>query len=215
VKTRSLALSALFGSIYVVANFLPFSKFIGGAGFVTAGVTILPVIAALLTPLYALIAGIIGGIGISLFGIGLATVFPGFCIYITASTTLLGSIAFHYRKYAWIPAAYIFGQGIMYILWYNFQATGLWLIHYTIGVMIAVIYCVTERGKVALTFTTAICENVGMNIGSLVLLNLPAVLWTFIAPVSIMERVIAGVVSAIILKGIQKILPTMPEVAEL
>lgn len=206
-KTRQLAMTAVLSALYVIANFIPFSQFIGGAAFITAGVVMIPVIAVMLTPLYALMAGIICGLGISVFSIGLATVFPGYCILITTIAVLIGSIAFHYRFASWLPAVFLIAQGGFYVMYYNGAATPLWLTHYIIGIACSIAAFAYWKLKPGLVFSTAMLENAMMNIGSLVILNLPAELWIIIAPVSIAERIIATVGALLILGGLYKFAP--------
>src|SRR2546426_8219106 len=49
-RTRRLALVALLSSLYVVANAIPIDAFIGGAGFITAGIILLPPLGRLFRP---------------------------------------------------------------------------------------------------------------------------------------------------------------------
>jgi len=205
METKELTLSIMFGVLYVLLNFIPFSQFIGGSAFITIGVILLPVISALLYPVYATIAGLIGGLGISFVNVGLATVFPGFCIVITTVTALIGSLAFHYRRLSFIPAIWLIAQACDYLFSYNFQATPFWLVHYIIAMILVSFYAISKRFKVPiLCFATAMVEQSLMNTGSIHLLGLPAPLWILILPFSLFERTFATIASTIILYALKK-----------
>lgn len=214
-KTRTISMTSVLAALYIIANFIPFSQFIGGAAFVTFGVVFIPIMAFLLKPRYALMASIIAGLGISFFGIGLASVFPGYCILIVVVATTLGSLAFHERLFAWFPAAFLLVEGIGYLLFYNFEATPFWLIHYSVGIVLSILATLSTLRiwKFGLIFSIAMCENAMMNIGSMLILGLPAFLWTIITPASIMERTIASIGAILIIGGLRKFAPGyFPEV---
>jgi len=139
-ETRQIALAALFGALYIAANWIPFSQYIGGAGFITASVVLVPVIAALLSPRYAIMAGLIGGLGINVFMTGYAMVMPWYSILIPAVAVGLGSYAFHESSKALYPAAFLALEGLVYLFYYGFKATPLFLTHYVIGI---ILHCTT------------------------------------------------------------------------
>jgi hypothetical protein len=60
--TAELALSATLAGVYVSANFFPLTAFVGGTGFVTVEVIILPVIAALQRPAFSCLSVLSGAL---------------------------------------------------------------------------------------------------------------------------------------------------------
>lgn len=214
-KTRQLALTAILAAIYIVTNWIPFSQYIGGAGFITLSVVMVPVIAAILTPVYALFAGLIGGLGINIFVTGYAMVMPAYSAFIPAVAILLGSLAMHDRKYSWAIVAFLILEGAYYIFAYKFTATPVWLTHYIIAIILGLYYMFTNKFKMGIIYTTALAENAMLNIGSIFLLRLPATLWPIIFPASFIERIIAAVGAIVVIKGLYKALPTkLPELKE-
>ena len=205
METKMLSLATLFGVVYVVLNFVPLSQFIGGAAFITASILWLPVIAKRLPPKYAALAGFIGGLVTSAFMIGVAAVMSFYAFAIVFLTAVIGSLAFHERKLAWLPAAWLIVEGLIYLAYYQGAATPLWLTHYCIGVVLSLFYAVTGKFQQGLFFSVAMVENAWLNLGSLLILNLPAELWIIIFPVSFVERVIAGVGSFLIDNAITRI----------
>jgi hypothetical protein len=119
----------------------------------------------------------------------------------------LGSLAFHDRKWAWTPAAFLVLELCYYIFTYKGQATLLWGVHYSIGIILGLVYFFTGKYKELTVFTTTMCENAMLNIGSIAILSLPASLWIIITPASILERTIAAAVSYVIILGVKRALP--------
>lgn len=207
-ETRQLSLAALLGAVYIATNWMPFSSYIGGAGFITASVIMVPVVAALLRPRYAVITGLIGGIGINIFVQGYAMVMPWYSILIPMVAMVLGSIAFHSKTYSWAPGAFLALEGALYLVAYEYKATPLFLTHYIIGILASLYYFLTGKFKAGLIFSTAMCDNAMLNIGSIMILGLPAELWIVIFPVSFAERIVATVGGYLLLKAIQRFIPT-------
>lgn len=200
-RTRKLALAALFVSLYVAANSVPVDAFIGGAGFITAGIILLPAIAGLLRPREALVASILASIGLFAFQLSVVPIFGFYGLLIPTIGMTLGSLGFH--KSLAFPSAYvIFGAA-----WYLFFSGGtpLWLAPYLIVIVLVVakqakLVRLGKRGDlVVYCFATTMCELVTMNIGSISLLHLPGQVWLIITPFMFLERTVAVVGSSSIL----------------
>lgn len=170
------------------------------------GVIIIPVIAAILPVRYALACGIAAGMLSCLLNLGLATVFSFYAIAIITIPMVFGSFAWRHRLGPLVPILFLTCQGLFYLFYYLFEATPLWLTHYVTAIVFAGLYAITNyRGLKlpALVLSTTMCENAMMNIGSILILSLPADLWSIITPVSVLERAIATVGAMLIIWGIR------------
>ncbi|QQG48262.1 MAG: hypothetical protein HY247_05780 [archaeon] len=188
-------------ALYVAANAVPIDAFIGGAGFITAGILILPVIARLVRPMEAVVVGIAAPLGLFAFQLSVIPIFGFYGMLIPASAIVLGSLGF-YKSYL-VPTAYI----VLGAFWYLAFSGGtiVWLAPYVLAVSLVIVNQVRPfvrgtRAEVLLfCFLTTMCEQVTMNIGSVSLLQLPGFLWTVIAPFMFLERTVAVVGSSSVL----------------
>ncbi len=106
--TRRLALVALLGSLYVSANAIPIDAFIGGAGFITAGIIMLPVIAGLLRPKDAIVAAVLASIGLVAFQLSFIPIFGFYGLLVPTLAIAFGSLGFH-RSLLYPSAHLVFG----------------------------------------------------------------------------------------------------------
>lgn len=215
--TRRLVLTGMFAGLFAISTLIPVSVFIGGAGFITLEIVLLPIIAFLLEPWQAFGAALFGSAVAYAFGLGLAPVFGPFSLLISPLAAYLGSVAFHYDEkwFKWsspiwlaLPLSYI-GFGIIYYLLYS-KGPVVWLTPYALAV-IAVLYRPFAKdvtGKIAIgCLATAICEQVGMNVASISLAGLVGPIWLAIAPFMFTERTIATVGSLLAIKAVLRMKP--------
>jgi len=194
-RTRRLALVALLSSLYVVANAIPIDAFVGGTGFITAGIILLPVLARLLKPKDSIVMALLASLGLLVFQLSVVPVFGFYGLLIPSSAIVIGSLG-TYRSYLY-PLSYILLGAAWYILFSG--GTPAWLVPYLITmVLLAVVQSRRMRVSkstelVTHSLGTTMCELVTLNIGSVSLLHLPAELWTVITPFMFLERTIAAV----------------------
>lgn len=207
MSTRRITLMSVLVALYIVANIFPISAFIGGAGFITAGIVVLPVMARLLRPKEALVVGFVAPLGLFALQLSIMRVFGLYGILIPALGIIFGSLGFH-KSYLY-PAAYVAFGAFWYIAFSG--GTWLWLIPY-IGVIALALtdqihpFKVGQRADVVLhSLDATMCELVTMNIGSVSLLKLPGELWTVITPFMFFERTIAVLGSASILSALARV----------
>jgi len=206
-NTRRLALAALLVSLYVAANSIPIDAFIGGAGFITAGIILLPVVSGLLRPRVALIAAVLASIGLLAFQLSIIPIFGFYGLLVPTMGIVLGSLGFH-RSLAY-PAVYIVLGAVWYVLFSG--GTIFWLVPYAlvIGLIAAKqarIFKLGKKGDLTIfCFVATMCELVTMNIGSISLLNLPGPVWLIITPFMFLERTVAVVGSSSILFGLLRL----------
>lgn len=206
-NTRRLALAALLVSLYVASNTVPIDAFIGGAGFITAGIVVLPVVAGLLKPRDALIAAFLASVGLLAFQLSIIPIFGFYGLLVPTTGIVLGSLGFH-RSLAYPSAYIVFGA-----LWYIFFSggSGLWLVPYALAIgFVAVKQArfvkLGKKGDLAIyCFTATMCELVTMNIGSISLLHLPSQVWLVITPFMFAERTVAVIGSSSILLGLSRL----------
>src|SRR5437879_3741279 len=65
-RTAELTLAAGLAATYIITTFIPLTPFIGGPGFITLEIVMLPIIAALLRPIPALATVFVGSLGMVL-----------------------------------------------------------------------------------------------------------------------------------------------------
>src|SRR6266566_2486107 len=65
-RTAELTLAAGLAATYIITTFIPLTPFIGGPGFITLEIVMLPIIAALLRPISALATVFVGSLGMAL-----------------------------------------------------------------------------------------------------------------------------------------------------
>jgi hypothetical protein len=138
---------------------------------------------------------------------GPGSVMGPYALLIPGVAAGLGSLAFHATNkfLRAVPAIALFLEYTFYMIMYNGQATPFWGIHYMAAIVLffaSWYYKPLEQlGPIALT---TMLENSMMNIGSIVLLSLPAPLWIVILPASLMERTLATIGSFIVIVAIDK-----------
>lgn len=192
-NTRGLALIAVFTALYVVASAIPIDAFIGGAGFITLAIVILPVMAKVLRPREAVLMGAIAAIGIYAFQLSVVPVLGFFGLLVPSLAIVLGSLGFH--KSPLIPAAYILFGAAWYVLFSG--GTLVWLAPYVLAVALSIALQTgaigkgTALGTVGLVLDATMCELVTLNIGSISVLHLPGAVWTIITPFMFLERTVA------------------------
>ncbi len=192
-RTRRLGLVAVFTALYIAASVVPIDAFIGGAGFITAGIILLPVVARLLKPWESLVFAVAAPVGLFALQLSVIPVFGFYGMLVPALAIVLGSLG-HHKSYAYPTAYIVFGA-----LWYTLFSNGtlLWLIPYLIAVGLVLANQVRpfkpgERLEVVFhSFLVTMCELVTLNIGSISILHLPGALWTVITPFMFLERSVA------------------------
>jgi len=207
LKTRRTALISTLTALYIAANAIPISAFIGGAGFITAGIILLPVIARLLRPKEAVVVAIFAPLVLFTLQLSIIPVFGFYGMLIPALGIIFGSLGFH-KSYVY-PTAYVAFGAFWYIIFSN--GTPLWLAPYFVVIAMAIAdqvrpFKVSKRADVLLhSFDATMCELVTMNIGSISLLRLPGDLWTIITPFMFFERTVAVIGASSILLAVMRI----------
>lgn len=201
-----LALVALFVSLYVAANAVPIDAFIGGAGFITLGIVLLPVIAGLLQPRFAVVAAVLASISLFVFQLSIVPILGFYGLLVPTLGIMFGSLGFH--KSLLYPSAYIAFGAFWYVMFSG--GTLFWLLPYaiTLGLGLAKQSTLIEFGKKSyltiLCLNATMCELVTMNIGSISILHLPAPVWLIITPFMFLERAVAVVGSSSVLLALSR-----------
>src|SRR5438445_4120136 len=183
LTTTELALTSTLAAVYVVSTFFPLTPFIGGPSFITLEIVMLPVIAAVLRPILAMVTVLVGSLGMALGQPSFYQTFglPGLLVPILA--VALGSIAFHYEWGPIAPWAYVLAGAIYYIL-FSKGGTLFWLAPYTL-VMISLPAALRAKHPYRiglLALYTAMSEQVSLNVLSISLLNLTGDFWIVVIP---------------------------------
>src|SRR5256885_3225554 len=66
-RTAELTFAASLAATYIITTYIPLTPFIGGPGFITLEIVMLPIIAALLRPIPALATVFVGSLGMFFF----------------------------------------------------------------------------------------------------------------------------------------------------
>jgi hypothetical protein len=192
VTTIELALTSTLAAVYVVSAFFALTPFIGGPGFITLEIVMVPIVAFLLRPMLATVAVLVGSLGSAFIQTGYYSVFglPGLLIPLLA--VALGSVAFHYEWGAIGPWAYVLAGAVYYIL-FSRGGTLIWLAPYILVIVsLPAALRVREQYRLGLlALYTAMSEQVTLNILSISLLNLTGAFWTSVAPLMFLERTVA------------------------
>src|SRR5437867_12419400 len=177
-KTAELTLAAGLAASYIITTFIPLTPFIGGPGFITLEIVMLPIIAALLRPIPALATVFVGNLGMALGQPSFYQVFglPGLLIPLVAVGA--GSIAFHYRLGPIVPWVYVLAGAVFYIA-LSKGGTFFWLYPY---LLVIVSLPTPSRLKNnprcrLLTSYTAIAEHVTLNNLCIPILTLTGRAW--------------------------------------
>lgn len=205
----------VWSALYAIGLIIPFSQFIGGAGFITLGIIFIPLYCKFLKPISAMFAGILGMMIAALAGAAIVPVFGIFSFAIPLVAGLLGSLAFNYR-WGTIPGiVFLIFAGYLYAVYSG--GTLFWLIPYAIAIfagVVATIIYIPKKPKTVWSkaswyvvtgccvYLTTIIDNAVMNLGSVFILNLPGELWVAITPVSVIERVVTLIISFTILAAL-------------
>ena len=192
VTTIELALTSTLAAVYIVSAFFALTPFIGGPGFITLEIVMLPIVAFLLRPILATVAVLVGSIGSAFIQTGFYSTFGFAGLLIPLLAVALGSIAFHYDWGAIIPWGYVLAGAVYYIL-FSKGGTLFWLAPYILVIAsLPVALRVREPYQLGLlALYTAMSEQVTLNVLSISLLNLTGVFWTGVTPLMFLERTIA------------------------
>lgn len=208
LETRELAQMAVLAAIFVIASAIPFTAFIGGAGFITFGIVFVPVIARMLMPWPALISGWAGALALYVLQLATAPVFGPFSLAIPVSGMVLGSYGFHYRLGSIVPWGYVVFAAVYYLAFSG--GTMIWLVPYfLVAASLPLTLRPTKLRVPLLCLYSTMCELATMTIASISVLNLPGPLWSFIAPFMFFERAVATVGAFLVNTGIGKAMPGM------
>jgi len=196
IDSRSISLTGLLSALYVILSFIPISPFIGGSSILTLNLVIVPVIAILLKPIYALISSLIGvTIMFFLVPVALANIFGVFVILMPTIGSFIGSLLYHYRERS-LPIVVPFFLLSINTFLYKTHAL-FWIIPHLIATFLTVpfVFCkLNERVKILMScFITTMSEQcVMMNLASWYL-NLPYEVFLAAFPFMIYERLIATI----------------------
>ena len=208
-NTLRLTLASTFATLFIISTFFPLTPFIGGPSFITLEIVMLPVIAATLPPVFAVITALIGSIGMVVGGTSFYRVFglPGILIPVIA--VALGSIGFSYRPGPLLPWSYVLMGAIYYIL-FSQGGTILWLVPYALVLFsLPVLFRLEGSWRIGLlSFYTVMCEQVTMNILSISLLNLVGPVWAIITPFMYSERAVAAIGGTLLIVALKSRLGT-------
>ena len=192
--TVELALSASIAALFVVSSFYPLTPFIGGPGFITVEILLLPVIAALLRPALATATAFVGSLGMALGQPSFYQVFGLVGLLVPIVAVAAGSIAFHYKQGPLVPWAYVLVGALFYIA-LSQNGTLFWLIPYGL-VIFSLPFALKLKGNpriALLCFYTAMSEQVTLNILSISVLGLVGPIWAVITPFMYSERALATI----------------------
>ena len=193
VTTIELALTSTLAAVYIVSAFFALTPFIGGPGFITLEIVMLPIIAFLLRPILATVAVLVGSLGSVFIQTGFYSVFGFVGLLIPVLAVALGSIAFHYEWGPILPWGYVLAGALYYIL-FSKGGTLLWLAPYVL-VIASLPVALRVKGPYRLgllALYTAMSEQVTLNVLSISVLNLTGVFWTGVTPLMFLERTIAS-----------------------
>jgi hypothetical protein len=191
-RTAELTLAAGLAAAYIITTFIPLTPFVGGPAFITLEIVMLPIIAALLRPITAVVTVFVGSLGMALGQLSFYQVFgfPGLLIPIIAVGA--GSIAFHYRLGPLVPWAYVI-VGLVFYIALSKGGTLLWLVPYFLVIVsLPLAFRLKNSPRIGLlTFYIAMTEQVTLNILSISILSLTGPVWSVITPLMYVERTIA------------------------
>src|SRR6266571_7443716 len=203
-RTAELTLAAGLAAVYVATTFVPLTPFIGGPGFITLEIVMLPVIAALFRPALATATVFVGSLGMALGQPSFYAVFglPGLLVPVAA--VLLGSIAFHYKAGPLVPWGYVI-VGALYYITFSQGGTPYWLVPYAL-VAFSLPLALRLRGwpRIGLLcLYTAMAEQVTLNVLSISLLGLVGPFWTGVTPLMYLERTLATMGGTAVVVGLK------------
>src|SRR6266571_7444980 len=133
-RTAELTLAAGLAAVYVATTFVPLTPFIGGPGFITLEIVMLPVIAALLRPALATTTVFVGSLGMALGQSSFYQVFGLAGLLIPLVAVGAGSIAFHYRLGSIVQWAYVLAGAVFYVT-LSKGGTLFWLVPYLLVIV--------------------------------------------------------------------------------
>jgi hypothetical protein len=193
-RTAELTLASGLASVYTITAYLPLSKFVGGPGFITLEIVMLPIIAALLRPPLALAAVFVGSLVAALGQSSFVAAFGPAGLLIPLIAVGTGSIAFHYRLGPIVPWAYVLAGALYYFTLSN-GGTLLWLVPYFLVIVsLPLILRIHANPRIGLlSFYTAMAEQVTLNILSISILGLTGAFWLGVTPLMYVERTLATI----------------------
>jgi len=193
-RTAELTLASGLASVYAITAYLPLSKFVGGPGFITLEIVMLPIIAALLRPPLAMSAVFVGSLVAALGQSSFVAAFGPAGLLIPLIAVGTGSIGFHYRLGPFVPWAYVLAGALYYFTFSN-GGTLLWLVPYFLVIVsVPLIFRIRTNPRIGLlSFYTAMAEQVTLNILSISILGLTGAFWLGVTPLMYVERTLATI----------------------
>jgi hypothetical protein len=194
VTTIELALTSTLAAVYIISAFFALTPFIGGPGFITLEIVMLPIIAFLLKPILATSAVLVGSLGSAFIQTSFYHIFGLAGLLIPLVAVALGSIAFHNEWGAIAPWAYVLAGAVYYIL-FSKGGTLFWLAPYTLVIVsLPIVLRIREPYRLGLlALYTAMSEQVTLNVLSISLLNLTGDFWIGVTPLMFLERTVATI----------------------
>jgi hypothetical protein len=214
-RTQDLTLSASLAALYIITTFFPFDAFLGGAGIISYEIISVPLIAALLRPRPAVLAAIVGSLGMAAFHTGTFPAFGFFALAVPIVAITMGSIGFHIRYGSILEWGYVLFGAVFYVA-YSRGGTLLWLAPYTI-VIASLPLALKSKGRyqvVILAFYTAMCWQVTLNILSIGIVGLVDGFWTVVTPFMFLERTVATIGSATLIVALKSRLEDRLELSQ-
>lgn len=192
----------------MLASAVPISSFIGGAGFVTLGEVFVPVMAVMLKPKAALLAGLVGTFVVYALQLATAPVYGPVSIVIPVAGIFLGSLAVHTRLGKFVAWAYVLFGAAFYAVFSG--GTLAWLAPYIlVAVTLPLVLVVTRWRFPLLCLYASMCELATMTIASITLLSLHGPVWAVITPFMFFERSVATGGAILVLSGLKKAMPNL------
>src|SRR2546428_11377510 len=193
-KTAELTLAAGLAATYIITTFIPLTPFIGGPGFITVEIVMLPIIAALLRPLLASAAVFAGSLIAALGQSSFTFVFGPLGLLIPLIAVSAGSIAFHYRLGPVVPLVYVLAGAVYYVA-LSQGGTLFWLVPYFLVIVsLPATFRIRDNPRIGLlSFYTAMAEQVTLNILSVSILGLTGAFWIGVTPLMYAERTLATI----------------------
>lgn len=200
----------VFAALYASTSFVPISMFIGAPSFLALNLIVTPAIAVLLPPIEALFASLFGGV-IALYVAPMQAMFGPYTVLLPIAGATFGSLAYHRPKAGtYISALFLVGATSLYLV-RNYPFPYFIMPHaLAIFLVLASSFGLMTPAKVKIqihTYISTMCEQGMMMIFAVYLLGLPWFAFPGIMPLMIYERVIGAIGSALVVIGLNRLIP--------
>jgi len=208
-------MAVILSALYVILSFIPISPFIGGPSILSLNLIVVPIIAIMLSPPYALMSAFVGCLVMFfLVPTALANIFGPMVFLMPMAGAAVGSVAA--RAKSWKEEAIILTYFVIMILLFLVKIPQVvyWTFPHALAAILILILHKILNPKlkiIGLVFLSTMAEQACMMVLASWYLALPWQTFVIAFPLMLYERILATIGGSILLIGIERAFKILSE----